>query len=267
MKKIISVALVVVLSLAMTMAFGGCKSGGSTDSGSAGSSASSSGDAYELYTAANKKVQDAEGFSATTDLTMGLSIGGQSMDIQSTGDIICSKVSDSDIQLKMDQEMTISGAAIQLESYYKDGYMYTSMMGMKTKVKTPLEQAMAAGQNPNFKKEDIKDSTVVSGDDGNTVLNFTITGDGLKDVVMQNMPSTVTSGASAGDFTFTDAKIVATIDKDGNIISSEMNTTFTMDVMGQKIDSSMDIKTANIKTGAQAITYPTDLDTYTEAAA
>ena len=269
MKKIISVVLILVLSVAMTVAFGGCKSGGTSGTSgtsSSGASAAASGDAYEVYTAANTALQAAAGFSADTDITMGMTVAGQKMDIALTGDILYSKVSDSEIQMQMNQSMDLSGAAIQMESYYKDGYMYTSVMGMKQKMQTPLEQAMTTGQTPNFKKEDIKDSSITESG-GNKVLNFTIAGEGLKDVVMQSMPSSLVSTASAADFTFTDAKITATVDADGNMISSEVSMTFTMTVSGQAMDASMDMKTNNIKIGAQTITFPADLDTYTETPA
>jgi len=282
-KRFAMFALAALIVL-MSVAFAGC--GNSAPANGAGSAAPAapsaspaappaaapaSGDEYDSYIAAPKSLYVAANISRTASSQTSNKIGTQTTDVTSSGPAQVTRTNGK-LELQVNDKIETAGQSVTTTLYYKDGYLYMNMNDTtKMKMAQPEDQ-MLASQNigaQTFDKKYVKDMKSAKVGDS-TEFIFTVEGQGM-DALIQNTEKNLGSGAdaalSAANMTFGDATIIVTMDSKGAITKEDVTMSFTMSAGGQDITADVHSVNDNIKIGGANITFPSDLDSYTEMSA
>lgn len=284
-KRFLLFALAAIVVL-MSMVFAGCNKSAPADNGGGGSPAPAaangengstapapapapaSGDEYDTYMAAATALNNAENVSMEMSTQTTMKIAGQTMDITVSGLVQLTRT-DGKLEMQMDEKMGSAGQEIPMTIYYKDGYMYMNMNGTaKMKMAQP-EDELLQSQNVGaqvFDKQYVKDVKSEKAGDG-TKLTFTVDGKGLDALVKSaenSLGSSADASLSEAGMAFGDATIIVTLDKSGAITNEDVTMSFTMKAGGEDVTADIHSVVNNIKIGGANITFPGDLDSYSE---
>ena len=276
-KKFILFAFAAFIAL-MSLVFAGCNNsapaggGGSAAPAGGGSSASpaapagASGDAYDLYIAAAKAMNDAENISMDITSQTKTTFSGQTTDITTSGPVQVTRTGGK-LEMQMVEKSMANGLSTQMTVYYKDGYMYLDMgENGKLKMEEPEDQLLNQRNigAQVFDKQYVKDAKSEKTADG-TKLTFTVDGKGMNALMSSassNLGSDASAAAAGATVTFGDATIIAVIDGGGAMKSEDVTMSFSMNASGQDISADVHSTVENIKIGGANITFPGDLDAY-----
>ena len=251
MKKIISLLLALTLALSL-LALTSCNKGDDDDNGSNNSNTATTlagKTPEELYEISKTKLEEATNYSVNASQVIKMTYNGEEITTNQT--VICT-VSGDNSYSKIYSDM----AGMNMEVWYVDGMLYSSLAGIKTKAPMDkdafMEEYMGADASENtlldipeswfkdikFEKEDTK-----------WVLNFVITAEKYNEI----LDNADIGGEITGDVI---CKIY--FDNEGNI--EKMITTFDMTTMG--VTAHCD-SVAYITIGNATVTPPADADSYT----
>ena len=298
MNKKLSIIVLAILVVVMSIAFAGCgnsapAAGGDnsatapattdgSDNGTAPADTGNGGggttdtaaapDEFDSYIALANSLNDADNISMDMNTQTTMNMAGQTIDMTMTGTVQMIR-SNGGLQMQMDLKTTTAGQSIPMTMFYKDGYTYINMMNGAMKMKTAQsEDELLSSQNVGlqiFDRQYVKDMKTTKTADG-TQYTFTVDGSGL-DALVQSAESSMNSSAGTAvsdtGMTFGDATIVVNVDNNGAVISENVTMSFTMSAGGQDISADINSTVDNIKIGGANITFPTDLDSYTETPA
>lgn len=261
MKKILSLLIAVLLCAAI---FTGCATKPAAQ------------DPYELYVLAtkNSSVENITSLEAKMTMNMKMVMGEEVVDTDVVVDVQALIVSETDMQMAMSMNMEIPEmGAVPLTMYYKEGFAYTEMMGMKMKTAMPIDQMMQS-QNLNLTssddilaKEDIKEATITETEKG-TLINLTISDKAMMNqIAAGGASSMIDSLGEDASFEIGEVKMGLLIDKDNKIVEQTMVFSMTMTVEGETVNVDYDMTMGEMKYNTiTEIAFPEDLDTYMEIA-
>ena len=251
MKKLLILMLTVVVTVSLTACTGAQK------------------EAYDLYLDMNKAMEGITSVEMEVDSNISMDIQGQAVDMKLTGTAREIIRSQTDIDMEMVMDMTFMGQAMTSTSYFKDGYLYQEVAGMKQKSAMDLEQATAMGnamQSMQFEKDAVLTSSVTDVDDDKE-LAFTLSGDKVTEIMNAMVGSTLDS-LGAGDVAMEvgDLTYSVIIGKDNLAKSADIAFTMTMEVEGETVG--MEYQITQVMTAYDTLTeisFPADLADYPEA--
>lgn len=225
-----------------------------------GSSASS--DPYELYINAAKKLDKPDAVSMNMNMKTAATIGEESYDSTIDGTIAMIYSDDrKSVDMSMDLKTSTDGEETTMLAYYKDGYLYSELMGMKLKMETPMNEAMVGideSQVAIFAEDAIIDKKLEK-ISGGTKVTFVVKGDSLKDLAQDSLDSLAEYDA---DVNYEDAIISAVVDKKGNITSYDADLKYTVTSEDMTGNFTVKMNLSNIVTQDVKIEFPDDLDSY-----
>jgi len=231
--------------------------------------------AYDLYTAMNTAMKNVTSMQAKADVKMNMQSEGENADMNMFMDIkqILRSETDLEMALLMSIDMGELGGLMDAKIYYKDGYLYQEIMGMKVKMRMALEEAMAAVNmdaisSLNFEKDAISQSEVKNVDGGKE-LSFTLKGDALNDTLTEMVNAMIGSLDSDVDMklTFGDVSYTLLLGSDNFPKKQHIVYSMDMEVDGEKTSISYDMYMTDLSYNTiKAIEYPADLDDYMEIA-
>lgn len=225
----------------------------------------------EIYDAAVAKAAKNDSIDADMKVGFDMDMGGMSIGMNMDMSVQMKKAG-GDMQMALKMNTALLGQELNMAQYYKDGYYYIDD-GMGTKVKTNMSAEMAAAQAQNANlstgtSRDMMDKFEMTEEDGNYVFHYTIAEDKIQQYLDEALGAMADQLPVGADMNISNMSGVATVDKDGNIISDKVQMTMEMSMEGQKIvmDMNMDIEYKNVGQTV-SVEYPADLDTYTEVSA
>ena len=231
-------------------------------------SGNSKNEAIQLYTKVNEAANNAKSCEADMTMDMSMDALGETMSIKMSGNTKQVIRSQTDIDMYMDMNMDMFGQSANVSYFYKEGFIYMDVMGMKIKTPTGLEEAVAQAGNLNLDiKEDIVKKSEVKDEGENKVLSFELDAEKTSKALLDAMGAMQQSLDALGDteIKFSNVQYTAVVDKDENLVSEIMIADMTMKVDGQEINAKYNITVENIKYNTvEAIDFPADLDTYSE---
>jgi hypothetical protein len=251
MKKRFSVVMSIILCLVLALSLAAC--GGSTPS---------SDDPYELYNAAAKKLEEPNAMSMTMSMRTDSVVDEDALVQTVDGDIALVYNKDrTSVDFSMNLKTATDGEETELIAYYKEGFLYSELLGMKIKMKTPMNEAMAGigeSQVTAFPKEAVieKKSEAVS---GGTKVTFKIKGDSLKKLAQDSLDALADYAAEVA---YEDATISAVIDKKGNIISYDVDLKYTVTSEDMTGNFTIKMSLSNIVVKGVKVEFPEDLESY-----
>lgn len=254
MKKLISV----LVMLALLFTFGAC---GNSDGGDGPQTAQ----AYDIYTAANKSMQDVKSLAVDTKMTIDMEYDGETISMEMNGVIKEVIKSETDVDLEMIMTTVSAGETMDMVCYYTDGYYYMDIMGQKVKMAMPMDQIMDQTnvESISFEESAVKNQGV-SAVSGGQELSFTLDGTALSDLLSEQMSSMTQQLGAGATMTFNDVDFKAVVDSEGNLTSSTMAFSFSMNVEGETINASAVADMTYTQLNSTTIELPADLDTYAE---
>jgi hypothetical protein len=261
MKKLFTVGLLVLALLAMTACGSSTNDVVPTPENGGGDTPQS---AYALYMQASQALESAESFLVEMSTEMQMSFLGDYMDMTMSGTLAVVIISETDIQMKMDMMTNSMGMDMPMLIYFKDGYQYTDVMGQKMKMSMPMEEILAqANVSPlEFTESAILNEVVTPTGNGYEV-SFTLDGDTLSDIVMQQMAGLEDLFGADMDMTFGDIDMVVLIENN-EIKHMVMKFSVEAEYEGDKMMIHTDTIMTYTQIGGVTIDFPDDLDMYEE---
>ena len=223
--------------------------------------------AYELYLKADEMMASATSVSMDIEGNMSMSIGEESLDIEISGSAQEIIRSETDIDMAMTMTMDMMGMSMETTGYYKDGYMYTSMSGMNAKMAMGIDEALASAniQQMEFGEDAVTSAEVTDVTDGKK-LTFDIDPTKLGEI-LDSLTESVAGqvGMDGMDMQIGNMHYEMVVDKDNYMKSAVITMALSMAIEGQEISLSYNIAMNNMEYNQiTEITFPADLDTYTD---
>ena len=179
-----------------------------------------SNDPMEILKAVSEQDATMDSLDADYFMNMQMGLGGESLDMNATGNIKMKNALDERLQYVMTMDMALLGESVHTDAFYTDGWYYYNTDGQKIKMEMPYNEALSNTQIANMTAEDdlsyIRDVSMVRNGDSITVY---YTADGAQlmqaaDKLLQN------SGMSMSDLgmnmTIDQYKGEFTVDAEGN---------------------------------------------------
>ena len=228
-------------------------------------------DAFDIYEQATAKAAEITSMEANITATVNMVMASEPetpIDLTLTGAMQQVIRTKTDFDLAMDMTLGMMGQSIGMKMYYKDGYMYQDMMGMKMKTAAPVDEVMDQMnvldmENIKFSREDVKDMSMANVE-GGTEINITFNGERMNTLItdllsnmgMEDMLGTVS-------MTMSDIQFKMVVDADMNAKVQHIIFDATVEVEGEVVTMSADVlvETSAVNT-LEAVTLPADLDSY-----
>lgn len=264
-KRLLAVALGFTLMASIT-ACGGDK-GGTKPSSAGEKEQSKELDARKLYEDVMKKNESLQALDMNLETTMTFSQGEESLDIGSDMDMKIKGYHTDSLEYFSDSTTTMQGQEVPVTLFYKDGYYYMEASGQKIKYLYNLEDMVAQVEGSlgttSIDVNSLKNITAEEkGDD--ILLKFEADPAQMNDYLtsaFQSMGELVDSAAA-------ELKSITgtyTLDSDGFYKTAEINMDMSMSMEGETVDvTSKVLCTVNATDDQVSITYPDDMDAYTE---
>ncbi len=215
----------------------------------------------EAYTAALEAINTSKNYEMVSEqeISMKMNVAGQTVDQEQT-QTIEQKMNGDNIYVK------VGGSALEMETWYVDGMLYTSTSGVKAKAKISLEeyqeQYMGESESTILDiPDDWFDGVKFETKDGKKCLEFAISGEQYSSLVGNVFDS---MGLGEMDGSISDVTYCVYFDADGNI--SKILCDFSMEFTMQGIEVEATYHTVStLKVGSvEEITAPADADSYTD---
>lgn len=226
-------------------------------------------DPFTVYNEASVKTSELKSMAATSKVNMKLSAQGESIEVGMDMDMKIINPNGADMQADIAMNMDMLGQNVTVNSYFKDGYYYTSSGNSKIKylmdIKQMQEQLAANSVQTNLKKEDFKEISLEK-KDKDYLITFTIKGDTMSKVVDSALGALAdTMNGTDMDMKIGDIPGTATVNKDNYLSAMTMKMPLTLTISGQEMTMDMDMDMAYIDPGKEVtLELPEDLDTYEE---
>lgn len=207
---------------------------------------------YELISAAEQKLSEADGIEAKVNMQMKMSLSGITMDIPMEITIVASGLKSDNPTAKVSTETSIAGTTANATAFLKDGMYYVSSPTGDFKVDPNAENAetFLEGMKLDDQLADLsvaipeeaysEDIVIVKNDDGTQSVAFAFTEEQFKQYFADTIESAAAS-AGSGDLKITDAKVTVTVNADGNLKKIDMS--FKMDMTIAESGLSMNTST------------------------
>ena len=226
-----------LLAAALALTVAGCSSGTSAE------------EQFRQINEVNNQLTDSDN-SVTTRTT--ISAGGESYDTITDIRIKVTGINTESMVMAMDYTIGMGDESYEMASYYTDGYMYTSTLGMLYRMPMDLESAMEQLQgNTNLLEEtmDAYQNITLKKDGGNRVFTYEANPQKLNDLVNETIQSTAAStGLAADDIQMTSTEMTGTVTADKNdlILSQTAHMVYTMTLDGEEMTAEITMEaTAN----------------------
>lgn len=221
----------------------------------------------EIYDEAILKSQSLDALDGDMEMSMDMDMGGMTLGMSMTADLQMKKVSDTEAELAMVMGTNVLGQEVKMEEYFKDGYLYMND-GMGTKVKAPFEYSEVSSQvamNTATSRDFMDKLEMTEDENGNYVFNYTIAQDKINDYLADAMEGMDELLGDTGSLNIGEMTGTCIIDKDYNVLSDKVHMVMDMSVEGQEVSMTIDVSiTYNAVGDAVTVTFPDDLDSYTE---
>ncbi|MDR2089438.1 MAG: copper amine oxidase N-terminal domain-containing protein [Clostridiales Family XIII bacterium] len=221
--------------------------------------------AYAKYEAAAKALEAAGSYASDLNGNVSMTTGAEKMETKMSGEIKVVNHSDTDIELAAKTTAVVSGIKSEVNTYYRNGFLYMEVAGEKLKLEMPIEQALKqARQDPGlqFAASAVKAQSV----DGNTI-KLTFDGSKLADTANAVLDGVDALGAAGASYDkMSDVECTVTLDDKGALKS--IRTLFSTDltVGDTKVSAAYDLTTDYTQIGGVSITAPADLASYKDLA-
>ncbi len=257
MKRIIAIGLSVSL---LIVTFAGCTDNKMSDS-----------EISKMLTSAFEKVETLNDIYANNSTVVSYDFGTSAYSVDTETSIKETNIGDTD-KYEMSTDVTVKslGSESTYETFYKDGFYYTSRYGGKFKTKMDLQDVEATLSISLIKvsfddMRTVATKTVKEDSSGEeqelTYISFTCKNKVLKEYMQESF---VDSGTKFDSATISSSKGEYIINKDGYLVSEQLSINAKITVGGEETSTSIYAKTVFSDIGSEVNPYDPEDSEYTE---
>ena len=254
MKKLSAVLLAMLLVLSMAA----CDSAPKQDAF----------DIYEQVIAKNAEITSLEATMTAAINMVSASDPENPMDLTMEGSVQQVIRTETDFDLAVEATLGMMGQSVGMKMYFKDGYMYQDMMGMKMKTAAPIEEmmeqmSMLDVNNFKFSREDVKEMSTAKVEDG-TEIKLTFDGERMNTLITELLDEAgMADLLGSTSMTISDIQYTMVVDADMNAKVMHIVFDATVAAEGEVVTMSADITLEiSAMNTLEAVEFPADLDTY-----
>lgn len=219
-----------------------------------------SSDAYKLYLAASKKMENTNSLNVKGTVKIDLSLGGDTS-MSTAAKYTCQMLYKDKNELQMALTASIDDLDTNFAAYYKDGYYYENSDGVKTKAKTSFAETWDSLPTSDLGlSEDLFKDATVEAVDGGKRIKLKLSSKYLYELIDAY---DVSGFSDDDDIKLGNMYLYITIGDNGNIKAYKLVCNMTMKdgdaAYKIKATITMNIVSANKLT---KINYPSDLSSY-----
>lgn len=269
MKRIIAIALTLVMAFSLVFAFSSC---GKKEE-------EKKQTAYEVYTAALDKNNELDSYELAIDLKMSVAADGVSTDVPMSYDIKVAGVKSGSPVYSAEMKMTMAGITFTIPVYFDGKYFYTEMFGEKMKESAENSDLDLEGLTilaSKFQSEEaFSGVTVTENEDGTKSMEVALNSGDFNEAYGDLMDALLGSLGEelngVGVSMSTDnAKSTITVNKDGYIekvaFNGDIKATMTVEGENSEMTISFSANSEYKNIGETVtVTAPADLDSYKES--
>lgn len=269
MKRIIAIALTLVMAFSLVFAFSSC---GKKEE-------EKKQTAYEVYTAALDKNNELDSYELAIDLKMSVAADGVSTDVPMSYDIKVAGVKSGSPVYSAEMKITMAGITFTVPVYFDGKYLYTEMFGEKMKESAENSDLDLEGLTTLASKfqseETFSGVTVTENEDGTKSMEVALNSGDFNEAYGDLMDALLGSLGEelngVGVSMSTDnAKSTITVNKDGYIekvaFNGDINVTMTVEGENSEMTISFSANSEYKNIGETVtVTAPADLDSYKES--
>ena len=269
MKRIIAIALTLVMAFSLVFAFSSC---GKKEE-------EKKQTAYEVYTAALDKNNELDSYELAIDLKMSVAADGVSTDVPMSYDIKVAGVKSGSPVYSAEMKMTMAGITFTVPVYFDGKYFYTEMFGEKMKESAENSDLDLEGLTTlasKFQSEEaFSGVTVTENEDGTKSMEVALNSGDFNEAYGDLMDALLGSLGEelngVGVSVSTDnAKSTITVNKDGYIekvaFNGDIKVTMTVEGENSEMTISFSANSEYKNIGETVtVTAPADLDSYKES--
>lgn len=269
MKRIIAIALTLVMAFSLVFAFSSC---GKKEE-------EKKQTAYEVYTAALDKNNELDSYELAIDLKMSVAADGVSTDVPMSYDIKVAGVKSGSPVYSAEMKMTMAGITFTIPVYFDGKYFYTEMFGEKMKESAENSDLDLEGLTTlasKFQSEEaFSGVTVTENEDGTKSMEVALNSGDFNEAYGDLMDALLGSLGEelngVGVSVSTDnAKSTITVNKDGYIekvaFNGDIKATMTVEGENSEMTISFSANSEYKNIGETVtVTAPADLDSYKES--
>ncbi|MDR2088065.1 MAG: copper amine oxidase N-terminal domain-containing protein [Clostridiales Family XIII bacterium] len=221
--------------------------------------------AYAKYEAAAKALEAAGSYASDLSGDISMTIDGKKTEAKMSGEIKVVNHSDTDIEFAAKTTAAVAGVKSEVNTYYRNGFLYMEVADEKLKLEMPIEQALKEIQKDpglQFEASAVKAQSI----DGDTI-KLTFDGSKLADAANATLDKIDAIGtANASYDKMSDVECTVILDDEGALKS--IRTLFSTDLTegDTKVSAAYDLTTAYTQVGGVSITAPADLASYKDSA-
>ncbi|MDR1185417.1 MAG: hypothetical protein LBK67_11575 [Coriobacteriales bacterium] len=228
--------------------------------------------AYELWEVANKSREEAESISFELDYQMTLANvePSKGIEMSMSGPIQMASQGSDDAQMALDLRVVAMGQNLSMQAWYKDGYYYYSLLGMKLKQAMSTQDALSQNSFTflSFSESAIKEQSLSDTPDGGKRLSFLLDGTQTTELVEDLLASGAqSSGLDLGslDIATHDITVIAVVDQNDRLSECTYGFDINMPADTGWTTAACHVAMTQIRYDNLSIVFPNNLDSYTEA--
>lgn len=217
----------------------------------------------EQYQVVQEKMQELTSAETKISVDLKMEYNGE---VSSETYSMTMKMADMDKQEKLSAQITTSVEGYDMDMFFKDGYLYFEMMGIKIKSKM-TDDIMSSYIEEYTNQSNIEDEMLIDiksekvGDD--YVLSFKMSDEEINDLINTYLGSLVEEiGDVKTDISINSVTITA--DKDAHIKEQNVEMGIVIEVDGEKMELNLVTSVEYSNLNKTKIDFPKDLDEYKE---
>lgn len=221
-------------------------------------------DAFELLQNSHEVMEGVESMIIEIDTEIDVDAGFMSMEMPISGRIYMEILSETEANLAMEMAMEIMDQPMDMSMYFRDGYLYTDMMGDRERTPMDMEEALEALAGTgtfdvNIDEDWIESSSAESTGEGYQ-LSFTLNEGAMIDMMGNQGDALGIDELSEDEIEIGRFTMVVYLDEDYYQTSSELDMEMTFTV--EETDATMEIRMVMdiVQLGDVSVEFPDWLD-------
>ena len=223
---------------------------------------------YKMVNDAQEAIHQSEGMNAEIEMGIKMKIQEETQEMMINGELIIEDTKSEDMKFKMEMALEMDGQNMSIVQYYKEGYLYIDMMGMKAKQPMPYADALTQANSLNFSEggfgEEMYENAKLSKNGEDSVVVLNVDGELMKELSAKMLEQFSMPGIDSVNVEYGKVSIRTVINKDGLLSEESVVLPMKMTVQEEVIELDMTMTMRYLNVGQPVVIEFPDFSDYTE---
>ena len=169
----------------------------------------------EVYAAAYEKINSLTGIDADLTIEIAMTAEGENIEAEVEASLLMEEPNSENMKMDMGMTMDMLGIAMDIHTYYADGYYLMDMMGQKIKYPMDLEEAMGSSAVMREVALDVLSEITMTEEDGMRILTFSVDAKKLMDEEMEDYLNNIPLVVNSAGLTYQQFQGVMKVNEEG----------------------------------------------------